>query len=40
MELKNLRQHIRTLVTLEETEAPVISCYLNLGGSGGAPQGA
>ena len=33
MELKNLQQHIRTLVTLEETEAPVISCYLNLEGA-------
>ena len=37
MELKNLRQHIRTLVTLEETEAPVISCYLNLEGAESAP---
>jgi ribosomal protein L7Ae-like RNA K-turn-binding protein len=27
MELKELQQHIRTLVTLEETEAPVISMY-------------
>lgn len=31
MELKNLQKHIRNLVTLEETEAPVISCYLNPG---------
>lgn len=30
MELKNLQKHIKTLVTLEETNAPVISCYLNL----------
>jgi hypothetical protein len=30
MELKTLQQHVRTLVTLEETEAPVVSCYLNL----------
>ena len=30
MEMKNLRKHIRALVTLGETEAPVISCYLNL----------
>lgn len=31
MELKTLQSHIRTLVTLEETSAPVISCYLKLG---------
>ncbi len=30
MELKELQEHIRTLVTLEETEAPVISVYINL----------
>ena len=30
MEVKELQQHIRTLATLEETSAPVISCYLNL----------
>lgn len=30
MELKNLHQHIRNLVTLEKSEAPIISCYLNL----------
>lgn len=30
MELKELQEHIRTLVTLEETEAPVISVYMNL----------
>jgi hypothetical protein len=26
MEIKNLQKHIRTLATLEETEAPVVSC--------------
>ncbi len=31
MDTKNLRQHIRSLITLEESDAPVISCYLNLG---------
>ncbi len=30
MELKNLQKHIRTLATLEETDSPVISYYLNL----------
>lgn len=30
MEVKELQKHIRTLATLEETDAPVISCYLNL----------
>ena len=30
MELADLKRHIRTLITLEETNAPVISCYLNL----------
>lgn len=30
MDLQNLQAHIRTLATLPETEAPVISCYLNL----------
>jgi len=30
VELKNLQKHIRTLATLEETDSPVISCYLNL----------
>lgn len=30
MELKTLQHHIRSLVTLEETGAPVISCYLSL----------
>ena len=29
MELKELQQHVRTLATLSETAAPVISCYLN-----------
>jgi rubrerythrin len=30
MDLKMLQKHIRTLVTLEETDSPVISCYLTL----------
>ena len=30
MELKNLQRHIRTLATLPETDAEVISCYLTL----------
>jgi len=30
MELINLQKHIRTLATLEETDSPVISFYLNL----------
>ena len=30
MELESLQQHIRTLATLPETDAPVISCYLEL----------
>jgi hypothetical protein len=30
MEVKTLQHHISTLATLEETEAPVITCYLNL----------
>jgi peptide subunit release factor 1 (eRF1) len=30
MELKTLKEHIRTLASLPETEAPVISCYLLL----------
>ncbi|MBL8290873.1 MAG: hypothetical protein JNN08_03500 [Bryobacterales bacterium] len=30
MELTELQKHIRTLATLAETDAPVISCYLNL----------
>ena len=30
MELKNLKKHVHTLATLDETSAPVISCYLNL----------
>ena len=30
MELKNLKQHVRTLITLPITEAPVISCYQSL----------
>jgi hypothetical protein len=30
MDLKDLKQHIRSLIALEETPSPVISCYLNL----------
>ena len=30
MELKELQAHIRTLVSLNEADAPVLSCYLNL----------
>ena len=30
MDLKKLKQHIRTLATVEETSSPMISCYLNL----------
>ena len=30
MELKDLKKHVRTLATLPETDAPVISCYLFL----------
>ena len=30
MELKNLQRHIRSLVTLPETSAQVVSCYLEL----------
>jgi protein required for attachment to host cells len=30
MELKELQQHIATLATLEESGAPVVSCYLDL----------
>ena len=30
MELKNLQKHIRYLATLEPTETPVLSCYVNL----------
>lgn len=30
MELKSLQRHIQALVSLPETEAPVISCYLQL----------
>jgi hypothetical protein len=32
VEVKTLQRHIVTLATLEETGAPVISCYLNLEG--------
>ena len=30
MELKNLQRHIRSLATLPETSAQVVSCYLEL----------
>jgi len=30
MDLKELQKHIRTLATLPEAGAPVISCYLDL----------
>ncbi len=30
MELSELKKHVRTLATLPETDAPVISCYLEL----------
>lgn len=30
MELKELQAHIRTLVSLDEAEAPVLSCYLHV----------
>ena len=30
MELKRLEKHIRTLATIAETDAPLISCYLDL----------
>lgn len=29
MELSELQQHVRTLVTLEESEWPIVSCHLN-----------
>ncbi len=31
METKNLEKHIRTLAVLEESEAPIISCYIHVG---------
>ena len=30
MDLKELQKHIRTLATLPEAAAPVLSCYVNL----------
>ena len=30
MELKNLQKHVRTLATLAESDAEVVSCYLTL----------
>lgn len=32
MEMKNLKKHVRTLATLPETDAVIISCYLALAG--------
>jgi len=32
MELKELQGHIRTLASLEESDSPMISCYLDLSG--------
>ena len=40
MDVKTLQHHIVALVTLEETDAPVISCYLNLERSEQAYQDA
>jgi len=33
MDMVELRKYVRTLATLEETEAPVLSCYLTLDGN-------
>ena len=33
MDVAALKAHLRTLVTLDKTDAPMISCYLNLGDS-------
>ena len=30
MDVKTLQQHLIALATLHETDAPVVSCYLNL----------
>jgi len=30
MELKNLQEHVRTLATLAESNAEVVSCYLTI----------
>lgn len=40
MELDELRSHIRTLITLEETEAPIVSCYVHraVGRDGSPPH--
>ncbi|MDZ4806337.1 MAG: host attachment protein [Candidatus Eisenbacteria bacterium] len=32
MDLSELQAHIRALITLEETDAPTLSCYLSVGG--------
>ena len=31
MKTRELEGHIRTLATLDESEAPMISCYLEIG---------
>ena len=36
MDTQTLQQHVLTLATIEETDAPMISCYLNLA-AGPAP---
>ena len=30
MDILTLQKHVLTLATIEETDAPMISCYLNL----------
>jgi len=39
MELDQLRSHIRTLITLEETDVPILSCYIHrdVGRNGSSP---
>ena len=32
LSLESLQTHIRALITIDETEAPVLSCYLNIEG--------
>lgn len=39
MDLSQFHKHIRTLITLDETEAPIVSCYVHRGaGRSGAPS--
>ena len=38
MELAELRAHIRSLITLDEDEAPVVSCYVPIGRNGSQPN--